>query len=351
MPYTKEQLKNNEYYERVIEAARREQINTFVKEERDFVASGSNAAATQTLRMRSGELVSIPELEDNNSSTQKVVIPNETYYVTEDADKFVDKDIKELLNNNPVTTLTVGEFFIEYEKLRDNISSEGVTESHRYLYEQAITYLGQGDELADLKAELQREIDNLRALQAELNVLIQAEVAEAEEDAAFAEYQAKMQLYKNTTKAYTEVEWKDNGKPKASETAGWQALRFVRQPLGNHPGKKHTEKHVYVTYAGYGRKNKRKQRKNQTPVKFSVEAVGDPTLTYEWQDAETGASVKFHSKAKYFSGQDTPTLSVMNGSQFSSGFGPILRCKITDSSGEKYSENCEISRRAVNARS
>ena len=62
MPYTKEQLKNNEYYERVIEAARREQINTFVKEERDFVASGSNAAATQTLRMRSGELVSIPEL-------------------------------------------------------------------------------------------------------------------------------------------------------------------------------------------------------------------------------------------------------------------------------------------------
>ena len=32
MPYTKEQLKNNEYYERVIEAARREQINTFVKE-------------------------------------------------------------------------------------------------------------------------------------------------------------------------------------------------------------------------------------------------------------------------------------------------------------------------------
>jgi len=40
----------------------------------------------------------------------------------------------------------------------------------------------------------------------------------------------------------------------------------------------------------------------------------------------------------------------MNGSQFSSGFGPTLRCKITDSSGEKYSENCEISRRAVRAR-
>ena len=349
MPYTKEQLKDNENYERAIEASRREQISTFVKDERDFVASGSNPAAAGTLRMKSGEFVSIPEIEDDPS--QKIIVKNETYYVTEDADKFVDKDIKELLNNNPVTTLTTGEFFKEYEKLKSTIQSEGASQSHRYLYEQALIYLNTGDELADLKAELQREIDNLRELQAELNVLIQAEVAEAEEDAAFAEYQAKMELYKNTTKAYTEVEWKDNGKPKASEAAGWQALRFVRQPLGNHPNKEHTKKHVYVTYYGYRGKNGKKQRKNQTPVKFSVEAVGDPTLTYEWQDAETGASVKFHSKAKYFSGQDTPTLSVMNGSQFSSGFGPTLRCKITDSSGEKYSENCEISRRHVRARS
>ena len=67
-------------------------------------------------------------------------------------------------------------------------------------------------------------------------------------------------------------------------------------------------------------------------------------------EQSTTALIALHSKAKYFSGQDTPTLSVMNGSQFSSGFGPVLRCKITDSSGEKYSENCEISRRAVRAR-
>ena len=348
MPYTKEQLKNNEHYERVIEATRREQVTTFTTDERAYAASGSNEAAGKTLRMKTGEFVSIPEIE--NDPAQKIVIKNETYYVTEDADKFVDKDIKELLNNDPVTTLTVGEFFREYEKLKETISSEGATDSHRYLYEQALIYLNAGDELADMKAELQREIDNLKALQEDLNKILAEEAAEAEVDAAFAEYQARMELYKNTTKAYTRQEWDDNGQPKASEAAGWQALRFVRQPLGNHPGKKHTEKHVYVTYAGYGRKNKRKQRKNQTPVKFSVEAVGDPTLTYEWQDAETGASVKFHSKAKYFSGQDTPTLSVMNGSQFSSGFGPVLRCKITDSSGEKYSENCEISRRAVRAR-
>ena len=39
----------------------------------------------------------------------------------------------------------------------------------------------------------------------------------------------------------------------------------------------------------------------------------------------------------------------MNGSKYGSGFGPVLRCKISDSSGEKYSENCEISRRHVRA--
>ena len=80
---------------------------------------------------------------------------------------------------------------------------------------------------------------------------------------------------------------------------------------------------------------------------FSVEAVGDPTLTYEWQDAATGTSVKFHEKAKYFSGEDTATLSVKNGYRYKNGFGPVLRCKISDQSGEKFSENCEISRRAV----
>ena len=188
MPYTKEQLKNNEYYERVIEAARREQINTFVKEERDFVASGSNAAATQTLRMKSGEFVSIPELEDNNSSTQKVVIKNETYYVTEDADKFVDKDIKELLNNDPVKQLTVSEFFDEYEKLRDTISAEGDRDSHRYIVETSKTYINtEDDEVQKLKKRLQDEIERLVAIQAKLQATIQEQEDAASLDAKFAE--------------------------------------------------------------------------------------------------------------------------------------------------------------------
>ena len=347
MPYTKAQLKNNEHYEKAIEAARREQVTTFTKDERAYAASGSNAAAGKTLRMKTGEFVSIPEIE--NDPAQKVVIPNKTYYVTEDADKFIDKEIKELLNNNPVKTLTVGEFFQEYEKLKDVVSSEGVSESHRYLYEQALIYLNAGDELADMKAELQREIDNLKSLQLELQENLQEQADDAAVDAKFAEYQAKMLRYPNTDVAYTRSEWDDNGKPVAAVGNGHSKLRFGQHALGNHKGKTELKQHVYVTYYGRGRKSKRKLRKGNGPVVFSVKALGDPTMTYEWQDAETGTSLQFHSKADRFRGIDTPILTVEQASKYGSGFGPVLRCKIKDASGEILSQNCEISRRSVNA--
>jgi hypothetical protein len=345
MPYTKAQLKNNEHYEKAIEAARREQINTFVKEERDFVASGSNAAAPKTLRMKTGEFVSIPEIE--NDPSQKVVIPNKTYYVTDDADKFIDKEIKELLNNNPVKTLTVGEFFKEYEKLKDVVSAEGVGESHRYLYEQALIYLNAGDELADMKAELQREIDNLKSLQLELQENLQEQADEAAVDAKFAEYQAKMLRYPNTDIAYTRAEWDDNGQPVAAVGNGHSKLRFEQHALGNHKGKTELKQHVYVTYYGYGRRRNKKLRKGNGPVVFSVKALGDPTMTYEWQDAETGTSLQFHSKADRFRGIDTSILTVEQAGKYGSGFGPVLRCKIKDASGEILSQNCEISRRHI----
>ena len=348
MPYTKAQLKNNEHYERVIEAARREQVTTFTKDERAYAASGSNAAAGKTLRMKTGEFVSIPEIE--NDPAQKVVIPNKTYYVTEDADKFIDKEIKELLNNNPVQTLTVGEFFKEYEKLKDVVSAEGVGESHRYLYEQALIYLNAGDELADMKAELQREIDNLKSLQLELQENLQEQADEAAVDAKFAEYQAKMLRYPNTTLAYTRAEWDDKGGPVASETNGHPKLRFEQHALGNHKGKTELKQHVYVTYyRRTGKKKNKKLRKGNGPVVFSVKALGDPTMTYEWQDAETGASLQFHSKADRFRGIDTSILTVEQASRYGNGFGPVLRCKIKDASGEILSQNCEISRRAINA--
>jgi hypothetical protein len=295
--------------------------------------------------MKTGEFVSIPEIEDDPA--QKVVIPNKTYYVTEDADKFIDKEIKELLNNNPVKTLTVGEFFKEYEKLKDVVSAEGVGESHRYLYEQALIYLNAGDELADMKAELQREIDNLKSLQLELQENLQEQADEAAVDAKFAEYQAKMLRYPNTDEAYTRAEWDDNGQPVAAVGNGHSKLRFEQHALGNHKGKTELKQHVYVTYYGRWKRKDKKLRKGNGPVVFSVKALGDPTMTYEWQDAETGTSLQFHSKADRFRGIDTSILTVEQAGSYGSGFGPVLRCKIKDASGEILSQNCEISRRHI----
>ena len=202
MPYTKDQLKNNQYYDDVVTAARREQIAQFTKEERDFEASGSNAAAGKTLRMKTGELVSIPEIQ--NHPAQKVVVPNKTYTATKDADKFLDKDIKELLNNNPVKTLTISEFFTEYNKIASVIPLEGSADSHRYLYEQSLLRIGGTDAFADLKAQLEQEIANLKALQEELNEIIAAEAEEAAQDAAYIEYKSNIEgRYPNTAVPYT----------------------------------------------------------------------------------------------------------------------------------------------------
>tara|TARA_B100000029_G_scaffold448927_1_gene471743 strand:+ start:3869 stop:4921 length:1053 start_codon:yes stop_codon:yes gene_type:complete len=346
MPYTKNQLKLNEYYDNAVKADRREQIAQFTKEERDFQASGSNAAAGQTLRMKTGELVSIPEIQ--NHPAQKIVVPNKTYTPTKDADKFLNKDIKELLNNNPVKTLTISEFFQEYNKIAAVIPLEGSTDSHRYLYEQSLLRIGGTDAFADLKAQLEQEIINLKALQEELNEIIAAEAEEAAQDAAYAEYKANIEgRYPNTTVPYTREEWDDKGQPKASEMNGHQKLRFIRHPLGNHSGKKHTESHVYVTYAGYKKKRNRPLRSGNAPVVFSVEAVGDPTLTYEWLDAGTGASIKFHDKSNMVKGEDTATITIEQGSPYHRGWGPTLQCKIRDASGEIVSHKCEVSRRAV----
>ena len=235
--------------------------------------------------------------------------------------------------------------------MKDVVSAEGVGESHRYLYEQALIYLNAGDELADMKAELQREIDNLKSLQLELQENLQEQADEAAVDAKFAEYQAKMLRYPNTDIAYTRAEWDDNGQPVAAVGNGHSKLRFEQHALGNHKGKTELKQHVYVTYYGYGRRRNKKLRKGNGPVVFSVKALGDPTMTYEWQDAETGTSLQFHSKADRFRGIDTSILTVEQAGKYGSGFGPVLRCKIKDASGEILSQNCEISRRHIKAKS
>ena len=91
--------------------------------------------------------------------------------------------------------------------------------------------------------------------------------------------------------------------------------------------------------------------REQAQIYYNEKLTERQKLKYEWQDAGTGRSIKFHEKGKYVSGENTATISVENGGRYKDGWGPTLRCKISDSTGEKFSENCEISRRHVRARS
>ena len=94
MPYTPEQLANNSYFEKVLESNRKEQVDSFLREKLKTDASGSNAAASETIRMKTGEFVSIPELEDAGSTSQQVTISNRTRHISSDEKVFVDKEIK-----------------------------------------------------------------------------------------------------------------------------------------------------------------------------------------------------------------------------------------------------------------
>ena len=352
MPYSKEQLKNNEYFERVVEAARREQVSLYARQDLDSAASGSNPAANPNIRLTSGEFLSIPEQEELGSTQGTIVIKNEVKVPSDNTDLFKSTKINELLNNNPVKKLSVDEFFVEYEKLRDEIPGEGQRDSHRYIYETSQTYIDtDDDEIKKLKERLQSEIDRLVTIQENLNQVLEAEAEEEAQDAAYAKYQADMLLYAQTTVPFSRKEYDNRGQPVASETNGFPKLRFDKQPRGNHRGKTFNLTRVKSTFYGYGRKKNKKVRKGNQYICFELKALGDPTLTYEWQDNETGTSLQFSKHADKIKGINTNKIEINMGTRYGPAPGDnYVRCKITDASGEKYSEVVSFDSRHVRAR-
>jgi hypothetical protein len=354
MPYTPEQLANNSYFEKVLESNRKEQVDSFLREKLKTDASGSNAAASETIRMKTGEFVSIPELEDAGSTSQQVTISNRTRHISSDEKVFVDKEIKELLNNEPAKVLSVEEFFTEYERLKTVMSAEGNRDSHRYLVDTSKTFINtDDDEVAKLKARLQEELDKLQAIQKRLeettSSIIEEAESEATEDAAYELYYSTMSSqFLNTARPYTRQEWDAHGMPEAAENNGWGKLRFIKDAAGNYKGSTHNKNRISVTYYGYGRKKNKKVRSGNQYLEASVEAVGDPHLTYDWVDNKTGVSLQYDSDADHFSGIDTPTLSIAQGSKYKHSFGcPTFKCKIKDSSGEVFSKSVDIYRRTI----
>ena len=112
----------------------------------------------------------------------------------------------------------IEELFNEYERLKESIPGEGTKNSHRYLVETSVEYIGGVDELARIKAELERELKELEALIS----------ATAEKEAAWASYLGEMNNFTDTTQPYSRADWEQKGTPIASVDAGYQKLRFVK---------------------------------------------------------------------------------------------------------------------------
>ena len=146
MPYTKEELDSNEYYQDIISANRRaydEQV------EREFVAmraTGSRANSTPTLRNEDGSIILYEDPDEGgglNRPNQYVEVEMKQPTIRKKLlDSVVDRAITELsVNIDEGGGLSVEEFFTEYDRLKDDISPTGAVLSHSYLLEVSKTYV------------------------------------------------------------------------------------------------------------------------------------------------------------------------------------------------------------------
>ena len=106
--------------------------------------------------------------------------------------------------------LSIEELFNEYERLKGSIPGEGTINSHRYLVETSVEYIGGMDELARIKAELERELKELESLIAET----------AEKEAAWTSYLAEMNNFVDTTQPYSRADSATNGIVMVGEIGG-----------------------------------------------------------------------------------------------------------------------------------
>jgi hypothetical protein len=172
--------------------------------------------------------------------------------------------------------LSIEELFNEYERLKESIPGEGTVNSHRYLVETSVEYIGGIDELARIKAALERELKELEALIQETS----------EKEAAWSTYLADMNNFTDTTQPYSRADWEQKGNPIASVDAGYQKLRFVK----NLPYSVATTPKVNVTgvlelpyrSGRYKAKKNGKLSSGWKKIYLKVDAVGGTGLTYRW---------------------------------------------------------------------
>ena len=279
MPITFDQVKSDSRFKERLDSFQSKRLKRLESEYQDLFLTGSREDGGKVLRTKNGTIISVDtdmSLFGMDSVDQLVPVNLEkTLTDTDRVEEVVDKNFNELMGGSGLG-LSIEELFTEYERLKVNIPGEGTVNSHRYLVETSVEYIGGADELARIKAELERELKELEALIA----------ATAEKEAAWASYLGEMNNFTDTTQPYSRADWEQKGNPIASVDAGYQKLRFVKNsPYSIAPTPKVNVTGVLELPYRSGRYKAKKNGKLSSGWKkiyLKVDVVGGTGLTYRW---------------------------------------------------------------------
>lgn len=357
MPYTREEILKSDRYKDILESARRERQTKLQIEYQNMSLSGSREGASPTTRLEDGTILSYPadEIEDGanfkQSTGEFVTIDKKSYTVdSEKLTDVIDTKITELTTMRKAS-ITVEEFFEQYELLRDEIVEEGEN-SHRYLFESSATYLDVTDnELEELKRSLESQIAQLTEQQAKLTAQIETQAEDIEEDNAYEEYVAGMLTWKNSATPYTMAEWRTKGMPVASEANAWGRLSFSEEPRSIEPSPGSPGKtELVIKYGGLQlNEKKRTLRNGMGKATFQATARGDDSLSLVW--LESGKAI--NSDRVTVSSNQAPggivsTIQVRNANKAGNQKDRYnLSCKATDRSGTVESTQVVVKEKVV----
>jgi len=280
MPITYEEVKSDSRFKERLDSFQSKRLKRLESEYQDLFLTGSREDGNKVLRTKNGTIISVDtdlSMYGVDSTDQLVPVNlGKTVPEKNKVEDVIDKNFKELTGTVSLG-LSIAEFFNEYERLKDDIPGEGTINSHRYLVETSVEYIGGADELARIRALLERELKELEAVIAETT----------EKEAAWATYLADMNNFTDTTQPYSRGDWEQKGNPIASVDAGYQKLRFVKNLLYTvAPTPKVNVTGVLELPYRVSRRTTRKRwgelSSGWKKIYLKAEAVGGTGLTYRW---------------------------------------------------------------------
>jgi len=279
MPITYEEVKSDARFKEKLDSFQSKRLKRLESEYQDLFLTGSREDGSKVFRTKNGTIISVDTdlgIYGVDSTDQLVPVNLEkTSPETNKVEDVVDKNFKELTSSTGLG-LSIEELFMEYERLRENIPGEGTINSHRYLVETSVEYIGGADELARIREALERELKALEQVVQET----------AEKEAAWATYLADMLNFVDTTQPYSRADWEQKGNPIATAEAGYQKLRYVKNlPFTIAPTPKVDVTGVLGLPYRSGRWKAKKNGKLSSGWKkifIKVDAVGGSGMKYRW---------------------------------------------------------------------